>query len=106
MRRQVGQRRGGWQPVVTTRHHAPAPRAPAAGFASDFSAEDPAGRALLLPLGHALADTHHAHELALDNAADAFNLVARVPGSQEQRGRGTLPSGLVLDVLNGVRVVG
>lgn len=93
--------------VIVARHHAPAPPAPAPRLAARLPPQHPRRAALLLPLRHASPHAHHAHELALDDAADTFNLMALVARAEEERGRGALvDAGGFLDVVfDGVGVV-
>lgn len=69
---------------------APAPAAPAAAAARHLPGQDLALLLLVLPLGDAAADAHDAHQLGLDDAADALDLVARVPRPQLRAGRPAL----------------
>ena len=74
--------------VIPPRNHPPTPPTPTPHIASDLPLQRPLPHAaLILPLGDARPDTHHPHNLALHDAADALNLVAVVPGAQLRRGR-------------------
>lgn len=74
--------------VPVSRNHPPAPTAPAALVAPDLGSEHATAEARLVgPLAHAGADAHHAHQLALELAANALDLLSLVPGSQLRRRR-------------------